>query len=118
MFKMKFIDIANPERINRSSDSTVILFSEKNYSDHGFIIKKVELRLFVEKNDEKLGPYSLITSLVDTDKGSIEMLYDEGYRGQNSLETAKKFVISNLGISSLILRSIIALEEELKKHNA
>jgi len=115
---MKFLDISNPERINRSPDSVVSLFSEENYSDHGFIIKKVELRLFMEKIDEKLGPYSLITSLVDTDKGSIEMLYDEGYRGQNSLETTKKFIISNLGISGLILRSIIALEEELKKHNA
>jgi hypothetical protein len=45
-------------------------------------------------------------------------LYDEGYRGHNSLEAAKKFIISNLGISSLILRSIIALEEEIKKYNA
>ena len=115
---MKFIDIANPERINRTPDSVVTLFSDENYSDHGFIIKKVELRLFLEKIDEKLGPFSLITSVLDTDKGSIEMLYDEGYRGQNSLETAKNFVISNLGVSSLILRSIIALEEEIKKHNA
>lgn len=115
---MNFIDISNPERINHSPDSSTILFSGENYSDHGFIIKKVELRLFIEKNDEKLGPYSLITSFVETDKGSIEMLYDEGYRGENSLETAKEFVISNLGISGLILRSIIALEEEIKKHNA
>jgi hypothetical protein len=115
---MKFIDISNPQRISQSPDSVVTLFSEENYSDHGFIIKKVELRLFVEKNDEKLGPYSLITSFVDTDKGSIEMLYDEGYRGQNSLESAKEFVISNLGISGLILRSIIALEEEIKNQNA
>ena len=115
---MKFIDIANPERINRTPDSVVTLFSDENYSDRGFIIKKIELRLFLEKIDEKLGPFSLITSLLDTDKGSIEMLYDEGYRGENSLETAKKFVISNLGISGLVLRSIIALEEEIKKHNA
>jgi hypothetical protein len=115
---MKYIDIAHPERINHSPDSVVTLFSEENYSDHGFVIKKVELRLYVEKNDKKFGHYSLITSLVDTDKGSIEMLYDEGYRGQNSLDAAKEFLISNLGISGLILRSIIALEEEIKKHNA
>ena len=115
---MKFIDISNPERINRTPDSIVTLFSNQNYSDHGFIIKKVELRLFLEKIDEKLGPFSLITSVLDTDNCSIEMLYDEGYRGQNSLETAKNFVISNLGVSSLILRSIIALEEEIKKGNA
>lgn len=111
---MKFIDIANSERINRSPDSIAAVFSKANYSDHGFIIKKVELRLFVEKNDEKLGPYSLITSFVDTDKGSIEMLYDEGYLGENSLEKAREFLISNLGMSGLILRSIISLKSALK----
>ena len=113
---MKFIDISNPDRFNRSPDSIVSLFSEANYSEQGLIIKKVELRLFVEKNDEKLGPYYLITSLVDTDKGSIEMLYDEGYLGENSLEKAKDFLISNLGMSGLILRSIISLKSALTKN--
>jgi len=113
---MKFIDISNPDRFSRSPDSVVSLFSEANYSEQGLIIKKVELRLFVEKNDEKLGPYSLITSLVDTDKGSIEMLYDEGYLGENSLEKAKDFLISNLGMSGLILRSIISLKSALTKN--
>ncbi len=112
---MKFIDISNPDRFNRSPDSAVSLFSEANYSEQGLIIKKVELRLFVEKNDEKLGPYSLITSFVDTDKGSIEMLYDEGYLGENPLEKTREFLISNLGMSGLILRSIISLESALKK---
>lgn len=113
---MKFIDISNPDRFSRSPDSIVSLFSKANYSEQGLIIKKVELRLFVEKNDEKLGPYFLITSLVDTDKGSIEMLYDEGYLGENSLEKAKDFLISNLGMSGLILRSIISLKSALTKN--
>ena len=112
---MKFIDISNPEKIKGFPDSEVTLFSEENYTEHGFMIKKVELRLFVEKNDEKLGPYSLITSLVDTDKGSIEMLYDEGYLGENPLEKTREFLISHLGMSGLILRSIISLESALKK---
>jgi len=111
---MKFIDIVNPDRINHTPDAIVTLFSGKNYLDHGFIIKKIELRQFVEKTDEKLGPYSLITSLVDTDKGSIEMLYDEGYLDENSLNKAKELLISNLGMSGLILRSIISLKSSLK----
>ena len=111
---MKIIDLPNPERINRLPDKSTILFSEKNYSEHGFKIKKVELRLFIEKIDEKLGPYSFITSFVDTDKGSIEMIYEEGYHGMNSLERSKDFLISSLGISGLILRSLIALESALK----
>jgi len=73
-------------------------------------IKNVQLRLYTEKNDEKLGPYSQITSLVETDKGSVEMIYDEGFRGNNALETSSKFLTENLGISSLILRSLIFLD--------
>jgi len=112
--KMKIIDISDPERINRLPNSSLTIFSEENFSEHGFKIKKVELRLFIEKTDEKLGPYSLITSLVDTDKGSIEMVYEEGYHGKNTLERSKDFLVSSLGISGLILRSVIALESALK----
>ena len=112
--KMKIIDISDPKRINRLPDSTLTIFSEENFSEHGYKIKKVELRLFIEKTDKKLGPYSLITCLVDTDKGSIEMIYEEGYHGENQLERSKDFLVSSLGISGLILRSIIALESASK----
>ena len=110
---MKIIDILNPDRVNRTPDQFVTIFSEQNYSEYGFKIQKVELRLFVEKIDKDLGPYSLITSFVDTDKSSIEMIYDEGYRGINSLESAKEFLVKNLGISGLILRSVIASDAAL-----
>ena len=30
----------------------------------------------------KLGVFSLITSFVETDVGSVEMIYDEGFRGE------------------------------------
>ena len=52
----------------------------------------------------------MITSLIETDKGSVEMIYDEGYRGNDALETSSKFLTENLGISSLILRSLIFLD--------
>ena len=64
----------------------------------------------LKKMMKKLGPYSLITSLVETDKGSVEMIYDEGFRGNDALETSGKFLTENLGISSLILRSLIFLD--------
>jgi hypothetical protein len=73
----------------------------------------VELRLYIEKNDEKLGPFSLITSFVQTNKGSVEMIYDEGYRGEDSLNRTVKFLVSNMGLSALILRSIIALKSNI-----
>jgi len=112
--KMKIIDISDPERINRLPDKSLTIFSGENFSEHGYKIKKVVLRLFIEKTDEKLGQYSLITSLVDTDKGSIEMIYLEGFHGKNPLESSKDFLVSTLGISGLILRSTIALESASK----
>ena len=108
--EIKIIDVANPERINRPPDQSTILFSEGNYLEHGFKIKRVELRLYFEKIDKKRGPYSLITSFVETDKGSIEITYEEGYCGTSPLDQIKEFIVSNLGISGLVLRSIISLE--------
>ena len=112
--KMKIIDVSNPLRVNRLPDNSVTLLSQGNYSEHGFKIKNVELRLYLEKTDEKLGPFSLITSFVETDKGTIEMTYEEGYIGLNPLEKIKEFLILNLGISGIILRSIISLESYQK----
>ena len=110
---MKIVDIADPGRVNRRPDAIIPLLESGNYSEQGFIIRKIELRLYIEKTDPNLGQYSLITSLVDTDKGQVEMIYDEGYRGENSLRRAADFVLNNLGLSGIILRSVIALQSKI-----
>ena len=107
---MRYTDISNPERVNREPDQTILLLSNGSIIEKGYKIKNIELRLYIEKNDKKLGQYSLITSLVETDKGSVEMVYDEGYRGNDALETSSKFLSENLGVSGLILRSLIFLD--------
>ena len=112
---MNIVDLHDPQRVNRKPDSAEVLFSSGSFVDQGFSIHKVELRLYLEKTDEKLGPYSLITSFVETDKGSVEMIYDEGFRGEDSLSSTVQFLISNLGISGLILRSIITLQAHIDK---
>ena len=112
-YDMKIIDFHNPERVNRKPDQIEVLFSSGDFEEQGFLVKHVELRLYVEKTDRKLGPFSLITSFVQTDKGTVEMIYDEGYRGDDSLNRAVKFLISNLGLSALILRSIISLKSNI-----
>jgi len=109
---MKYIDIADSNRVDRSPDKIIQILSDGTTVEKGYKIKNVQLRLYTEKNDEKLGPYSLITSLVETDKGSVEMIYDEGFRGNDALETSSKFLTESLGISSLILRSLIFLDEK------
>ena len=109
---MKYIDIADSNRVNRSPDKIIQVLSDGTTVEKGYKIKNIQLRLYTEKNDKKLGLYSLITSLVETDKGSVEMIYDEGFRGNNALETSSKFLTESLGISSLILRSLIFLDEK------
>ena len=107
---MRYIDIPNPKRVNRNPDKTIELLSNDSITEKGYLIKNIQLRLYIERRDKKLGQYSLITSLIETDKGSVEMIYDEGYRGNNVLETSSKFLTENLGISNLILRSLIFLD--------
>lgn len=112
---MNIVDLYNPQRINRNPDGVEVLFSSGNFVEQGFLVHTVELRLYLEKIDEKLGPYSLITSFVETDKGSVEMIYDEGFRGEDSLNRTVQFLTANLGISGLILRSIITLQDQIEK---
>ena len=111
---MDIIDMHNPNRVQRNPDSVEILLSSGNFIQDEFVISKVELRLYNEQIDDTLGAYSLITSFVETDKGSVEMIYDEGFRGEDPLSRAAEFITSNLGISGLILRSIISLREKIK----
>ena len=111
---MHIIDLPNPQRVNRTPDDVKILLSSGNFIQDGFTISKVELHLYNERIDERLGVFSLITSFVETDQGSVEMIYDEGFRGDNPLLRASEFLTSNLGISGLILRSIILLREQIK----
>ena len=106
---MEIVDLHDPTRVSKTPDDVEILLSSGNFIQDEFNIFKVELRLYNEQIDDKLGPFSLITSFVETDKGSVEMIYDEGYRGNDVLNRAKEFLASNLGLSGLILRSVITL---------
>jgi hypothetical protein len=110
---MDIIDMHNPDRIKKLPDSVNILLSSGNFIQDEFTIFKVELRLYNERTDDSLGVYSLITSFVETDKGTVEMIYDEGFRGVDSLSRASSFLIGNLGISALILRSVISLRQKI-----
>lgn len=114
---LKVVDVADPERINRVPDKTVALMSGGNFAEQGHIVKSVSLNLYIQRKDVKLGPFSLITVLVETDKGLVEMTYDEGYRGENAIEEAATFLTSHIGISGLILRSVMQLNQSLNKNN-
>ncbi|QMU54996.1 MAG: hypothetical protein GKS07_08970 [Nitrosopumilus sp.] len=111
---MNVVDLHDPLRVDRTPDDVKVLISSGNFTQDDFRISKIELRLYIEKTHERLGEYSLITSFVETDKGTVEMIYDEGFRGEKSLSRAAQFLTSNLGISALVLRSVISLREKLE----
>lgn len=113
----KIIEVSDPKRIDRAPDKTIILMSGGKFLEQGHVVKNVALNLYIQKKDETLGPYSLITALVETDKGIIEMTYDEGWRGANALEEAVAFLTSHLGISGIILRSVIQIDQSNNKNN-
>tara|TARA_B100000029_G_scaffold263762_1_gene259921 strand:- start:374 stop:721 length:348 start_codon:yes stop_codon:yes gene_type:complete len=113
---MKFVDIPDSNRIVNEPDDRTIIFSDGKMTQDDIEIQKIEMLQYKIKNDEELGVYSIITALVDTDHGIIEILYDEGYRGDNALKESVNLLIQNLGLSGLILRSIISLKNQLQKN--
>ena len=112
---LKIIDVRDPRSLKPVPDKTITLMSTGSFTVNGYSIKKIHLNQYLGKNDPNLGPHSLITVYVETDKGSIEMTYDEGYRGTDALEDAATFLTSHLGLSSLVLRSVIQLESCQKR---
>ena len=87
----------------------VLLSGAQN--NQGFTITRIEMRQYVERTDEKLGDYSLLTAVVETDRGSIEMKYDEGFRGPDAFDSAVAMLTQYVGLSALINRALIALSE-------
>ena len=112
---MKFVDVPDSKRIERDPDNRMVIFSDGKITQDDVEIKKIELLEYKINTDQNLGQYSIITALVDTDQGEIEILYDEGYRGDDALNDSANMLIQNLGLSGLILRSLISLKNKLGK---
>ena len=110
---MDIIDLHDPSRVNRNPDDVKILLDNGDFVQDEFTISQIELRFYQEKIDEKLGPYSLITSFVKTNRGTIEMIYDEGFLGSDALSRAFGFLTTNLGLSALVLRSVISIRGKI-----
>ncbi len=109
---MHVLDVLVPTRISRIPDKTVKLLSCADYNEQGYIISDIEVRLYQKKI--KNGIYSIITFFVETDKGTIERIINEGYLGPNSLEEEIAYVTSHLVLSGIILNSIKRLDERIK----
>ena len=99
-------------RVGRPPDRMKVLLAGGSQEDQGFVIKKIEMRQYVERKDEHLGDYSLLTVVVETDRGAVEMKYDEGFRGPDALESAVTMLAQYVGLASLINRALIELQRQ------
>lgn len=105
---MIIADMPDPGRVKQKPDKTIIL-SDHNLRYEEITVHRVELREYIERCKSAHGPYSLITSVVITSQGGVEMIYDEGYLGANALEDARRFLIEQVGPSGIIMRSILSI---------
>jgi len=110
---MKIIDITDAAKINRDPDQIISLIENGHEIYDTFEIQTIDLRSYKQHVDSTLGIFTIITVFMQTDKGSIETLYDEGYHGESALDDSVKFLTENLGLSSLILRCIISLKNKI-----
>ena len=110
---MAYADMPDPSRVDRSPDGTVTISGrDLNYGE-GLIVHKVELRRYDVGSEPDRDAYSLITSMVSTSLGDVEMVYDEGRLGEDALEEAKRFLEEHVGPGGLILRSIVSIRSRL-----
>lgn len=108
---MHVLDVIDQSRIDRIADKTMRLVS-LSHEDLGHVVSDVELRLYHKKT--KNGPYSIITIFVETNKGTVEQILNEGYLGPHSLEEEMSYLTSHLVVSGLILNAVMRLDEQIK----
>ena len=113
---MKFVDIPDVSRITGDPVKRTTIISDGKIQQDGVEINNIELLQYKIKSEEKLGDYSVITALIRTNLGEIEILYDEGYRGEDALQDSANMLTQNLGLSGLILRSLISLKNHMGKN--
>ena len=96
--------------IKNDPDKSVVLLANGKIEIQGFIVEHMEIRQYIAKNDPNLGNYSLLTVFIKTDKGMIETKYDEGFRGDDAIESAVTMLTQYIGFASLINRALIELQ--------
>ena len=113
---MRINDVNEFDGLERNPDKKLILLSNVNIVQNGYKIKLLELRLY-SKINQKHNSQSIITAYLETNEHSIEAKYEEGNLDDITLEKSADLLRNNLGLSGLILRLIISLDNTLKMQN-
>ena len=105
--------VSCPGMLVGGPDAVRIILDDGKDEMNGFIIRRVELRMYLKRahvKDYCRGPHTLVTAFIATDCGTAEMTFDEGFGGLELLDANARLLVDHLGLSALILRSIIALD--------
>ena len=103
----------DPETYNlfqKTPEKSITILSNFMYDTIHFI-KKLELLFYITNKHLTLGDYSILIINLETNKGTIIMKYDEGYRGYNAFDNAIEILTQYSGLSSLINRALIELDQ-------
>ena len=113
---MRINDVNEFDGLERNPDKKLILLSNVNIVQNGYKIKLLELRLYYRIN-QKHNSQSIITAYLETDDHSIEAKYEEGSLDDIELKKSAELLENNLGLSGLILRLIISLDNTVRMQN-
>ena len=113
---MRINDVNEFDGLERNPDKKLILLSDVNIVQNGYKIKLLELRLY-SKINQKHNSQSIITAYLETDDHSIEAKYEEGNLDDVELKKSAELLENNLGLSGLILRLIISLDNTVRMQN-
>jgi hypothetical protein len=102
------IDVELDSLLQTLPKKSKIILSNITY-DNNYFIKKIELSLYNTNNHNILGDYSILVIIIETNKGTVIMKYDEGYRGNDAFDNAIEMLTQFNGVSSLINRALIEL---------
>ena len=103
--KRIILDLETNNLLQQSPKNSKIILSNIMYDSIHFI-KKLELLMYITNNHKILGDYSILVSIIETDKGTVIMKYDEGYRGKDVFDNSIKMLTQYSGLSSLINRAL------------
>ncbi len=107
--KRIIMDVETKNLLQQPPNNSKIILRNVMYDNKHFI-KKLELLIYITNNHKLMGDYSILVSIIETNNGTVIMKYDEGYRGKDAFDNAIEMLTQYSGLSSLINRSLIELD--------
>jgi hypothetical protein len=98
-------------RISGAPIDKAVLFEGVSLSVDNVMIDRVELRQYLESLDQEKGIYSLITVYLKSNRGEMELKFDEGFKGKNPLPEISLILTKYIGLESLLNRLVLAFDE-------